>query len=84
MEIAYAQAQALRAPEAAARGVHADRGGRERVVGREDEGAPVLAVFVGGSGRAGEDVVPFEDVGFRGVGGDEFGGGFGEGGVFAG
>ena len=36
----------------------------ERIVGREQEGAPVLTVFVGGRGRAGEDVVPFEDVGF--------------------
>ena len=84
MEVADAQTQALRAPEAAARGVHADRGWRERVVWGEYEGAPVLAVFVGGAGRAGEDVVPFEDVGFRGVGGDEFGGRAREGGVFAG
>lgn len=34
--------------------------------------------------RAGEDVVPFEDVGFGGMGGDVFWRGFGEGGVFAG
>jgi len=63
--------------------VHANRGRSEGVVWGKDEGAPVLAVFVGGARRASEDVVPFEDVGFRGVRGDEFGRGAGEGGVFA-
>lgn len=38
--------------------MHPDGGGGEGVVGREEEGSPVLAVFVGGGGRAGEDVVP--------------------------
>lgn len=47
--------------------MHADCGRGEWVVWWEHERAPVLAAFVGGVGRAGEDVVPFEDVGFTGV-----------------
>ena len=70
MEIRYAQTQACRRLEAAARRVHADGGRREGVLGREGEGAPVLPVLVWGFGRAGEDVVPFEDVGVGRVGGD--------------
>ena len=50
--------------------MHADCGRGEWVVWWEHERAPVLAAFVGGVGRAGEDVVPFEDVGFAGVGDD--------------
>ena len=84
MKIANTQTQPLAAPESSTGGVHADRRGSERVVRGEDEGAPVLAVFVGGFGGAGEDVVPFEDVGFAGVGGDVGGRFCGEGGVFAG
>ena len=76
MEVADAEAEALAASEPAAWCVHADCGRCEGVVGREDEGAPVLAAFVGRLGRPGEDVVPFENVGFGGVGGDE-GDGFG-------
>lgn len=64
--------------------MHPDRGRSEGVVGWEEERAPVLAVLVGGRGRAGEDVVPFEDVGFRGVGGDVGWRVGGDGGVFAG
>ena len=62
MEVRDAETEARGRLEAAARGVHADGWGREGVVRREYEGAPVLAAFVGGFGRAGEDVVPFEDV----------------------
>ena len=50
--------------------MHADSGRGERVIWGEHERAPVLAAFVGGVGWAGEDVVPFEDVGFAGVGDD--------------
>lgn len=39
--------------------MHADRGWGEGVVGGKEEGSPVLAVFVGGVGWAGKDVVPF-------------------------
>lgn len=38
--------------------MHADGGRGERVVGREEEGSPVLTIFVGCFGRAGKDVVP--------------------------
>lgn len=38
--------------------MHADCGWCEGVGGREDEGAPVLAVVVGGVRWTGEDVVP--------------------------
>lgn len=63
--------------------MHADGRRREGVVGWEGEGSPVLAVVVGCVGRAGEDVVPFEDVGFGRVRRDVFGRGFGDGLVFA-
>lgn len=39
--------------------MHADRRWGERVIGWEEEGSPVLTVFVRGRGRTGEDVVPF-------------------------
>lgn len=84
MEIADAEAEAGRGLEAARGRVHPDGRGSEGVVGWEEEGPPVLPVFVGGGGRAGEDVVPFEDVGFGGVRG-YVGWGVGlDGGVFAG
>ncbi len=84
MEVADAEAEAGRGLEAARGRVHPDGGGREGVVAREEECPPVLPVFVGRARRAGEDVVPFEDVGFGGVRGD-VGGWVGlDGGVFAG
>lgn len=64
MEVAYGEAEAFTAAEAARRGVHTDGGWCEGVVGGKDEGAPVLAAGVDCVGWAGEDVVPFEDVGF--------------------
>ena len=67
VEVAYAEAEAGGGLEAPGGSVHADCGGSEGVFGREDEGAPVLAANVGGVGGAGEDVVPFEDVGFGGM-----------------
>ena len=70
MEVRYAEAQPRRRLEAAAWRVHADRRRRERILGREGQRAPVLAVLVRCLGRAGEDVVPFEDVGVGRVGGD--------------
>lgn len=38
--------------------MHADGGRGEGVVGRKEEGSPVLTIFVRCFGRAGKDVVP--------------------------
>lgn len=38
--------------------MHADGGRGEGVVGREEEGSPVLTIFVRCFGRAGKDIVP--------------------------
>ncbi len=38
--------------------MHSDRGRREGVVGREDQGSPVLTIMVGCVWWAGENVVP--------------------------
>lgn len=59
MEIADGEAEAGGGLEAPGGGVHTYGGGREGVGGGEEERAPVLAVVVGGRGRAGQDVVPF-------------------------
>ena len=59
MEITDAETKPCGGLEAAGRGVHADGRGSKGVVGWEDESSPVLAVFVGGVGWAGQDVVPF-------------------------
>lgn len=83
MEIADTKAETLAHPEPARGRVHPDRGRSEGVVGREGQRAPVLPAVVGGAGRAGQDVVPFEDVGFGGVRGDVVDGGLGEVSVFA-
>ena len=48
VEIADAEAEAGGGLEAAGGGVHSDGGRGEGVVGGEEEGAPVLAVVVGG------------------------------------
>lgn len=64
MEVRDGEAQAGRGLEASAGSVHADRGRGEGVVRREHQRAPVLAAGVGRAGRPGQDVVPFEDVGF--------------------
>ena len=64
MEVGDGETETRGGGEAARGRDHADRGWLERVLRREGEGAPVLAVVVGGVGRAGEEVVPFEDVGF--------------------
>lgn len=53
--------------------MHADCGWGERVFGGKGESSPVLAVVIGSVWWAGEDVVPFEDVGLGGAGGDELG-----------
>ena len=80
VEVRDAEAEPCRRLEAAARRVHANRGRGEGVVWREHERAPVLAAFIGGFGRAGQDVVPFEDVALGGmrndVGRRVFGNGF--------
>lgn len=84
MEVGYAEAEAFAASEAAGRRVHTDCGRCEGVVGREGEGAPVLAIFVRRVGRTGEDVVPFEDIRFVWVCDDVLRRGLLELGVFAG
>lgn len=84
VEVGDTKAEAGGRLEATGGSVHADGGWGEGVVGREEKGSPVLAVFVRGVGWAGQDVVPFEDVGFGGVG-DYVGGWVGlDGLVFAG
>ena len=83
MEVGNREAKAGRGLKAAGRGVHADRGGSKGIVGREEERAPVLAVRVGGVGRTGEDVVPFQDIVFGRVSDDEWRGISLDGGIFA-
>ena len=53
--------------------MHADCGRCEGVVGREHQRAPVLSAGVGSVGRAGEDVVPFENVCLGGMSDDIWG-----------
>lgn len=47
--------------------MHADSGRGEWVVGRKEEGSPVLTIFIRCFGRAGKDVVPsaLEVLGFN-------------------
>lgn len=84
VEITDGEAEAGGGLEAPAGGVHPDAGWGEGVVGREEERTPVLAAGVGGRGWAGDDVVPFEDIRFRGVSLYIRGWGGGYGCVFAG
>ena len=56
--------------EPAAWGEHADCGRSEGVIGRKCECTPVLATLVRSVWRAGEDVMPFENVGFGRVSSD--------------
>lgn len=64
--------------------MHADCGRGKGVGWGKEEGSPILAASVGSAGGAGEDVMPFKDVGFGGVGGYVGGWGGGYGGVLAG
>lgn len=41
---------------------------RKWIIGWKKKGAPVLSAMVGCIGRSGEDVVPFEDIGFGRMG----------------
>lgn len=50
--------------------MHADCGGSERVVRWEYKSAPVLAIVVRRSWWAGDNVMPLEDIRFRGVSDD--------------
>lgn len=70
MKIGDRETKFVRRSEAATRGVHADRGRGEWVFGREEECAPVLTTGIGSLWGAGEDVVPFENVGFGRMGDD--------------
>lgn len=58
MKVGNAKAQPGGWLEAARRRVHADRRRGKGVVGGKHQRAPVLTIFVGGFGGAGEDVVP--------------------------
>lgn len=58
MEVADAETEPGRRLKPPAGRVHADGRRRERVVGREDQGAPVLSAMVGRVGWARDDVVP--------------------------
>jgi len=62
VEIGDGEAEAGRRLETARRGVHSDRGRSEGIVGRENQGSPVLAIVIRCVWRSGEDVVPFKDV----------------------
>ena len=53
--------------------MHADSRRGKRVVRWEEERSPVLAVMVRRIWRAREDIVPFENVGFRGLCGNVWG-----------
>lgn len=53
--------------------MHADCGRGEGVFGGKGESSPVLAIVIRSVWWAGEDVVPFKDVGLGGAGGDELG-----------
>lgn len=83
MKVGDAEAEACAGLKATGRCVHADGGRGEGVIGREHERTPVLATIVGRVGRAGEDVVPLEDVLLRWVGNDVGRRGLGYGGVLA-
>ena len=58
MEIRNGEAEAGVSLEAARGGEHPDSWWFEWVLRREDKGAPVLAVVIGGVGGASEEVVP--------------------------
>lgn len=58
MEVGDGQAESRRWLEASGRGVHADCWRLERIVGREHERAPVLAIMIGSIGRSDQYVVP--------------------------
>lgn len=58
MEVGNGEAEAGGWLETARRCVHPDRGRREGVVGWEQEGTPVLTIFIRSFGWASEDVVP--------------------------
>lgn len=62
--------------------MHFNRGRRKWIVGREQKRAPVLSTMIGSIGRSGKDVMPFEDIGFGGVGFDVWRWIFGDGFVF--
>ena len=53
--------------------MHTDSRRSKRVIGWEEERSPILAVMVRRIWRACEDVVPFQNVGFRGLCGDVWG-----------
>ena len=53
--------------------MHSDGGRSERISGWKEERTPVLAVMIWCLGRAGKNVMPFENVGFGRVSGNERG-----------
>ena len=64
--------------------MHADRGWSEGIGGWEEQGAPVLTIYVRGVWGTRENVMPFQDVIFGRVGDDVWRGVGLDGGIFAG
>jgi hypothetical protein len=58
VEIGDREAEAGGGLEAARGGMHSDCGGCEGVVGRENQGAPILTIVIGCVWGAGEDIMP--------------------------
>ena len=58
MEVGDGEAQPCRRLEATGGRVHPDSGRRKGVIGREDQGSPVLAAMIRGILGTGDDVVP--------------------------
>lgn len=67
MKVGDGQAEARRWLKATGRSVHSDSRGRERVIRGEDQSSPVLAAMIRCVFGTGDDIVPFENIGFRGV-----------------
>lgn len=70
MEIGYRKTKSGRRLESPRWGMHTNRRRRKRVVRREDECSPVLSSVVRSVFRAGNYIMPFEDVRFGRMGGD--------------
>lgn len=84
MEIADRETKTSGGLETPGRRVHFYRGRRKWIIGREQKGTPVLSTMIGSVRGSGEDIMPFEDIGFGGMGFDVWRGIFGDGFIFTG